>query len=68
MQLEERIILYLSKGLTQGEIAEQLKTKGICPSSLSSIEKVCASLRKRYKAKTNFHLAVILCRKGYISI
>lgn len=66
MLLEERIIMYLSKGFTQGEISDQLKAKGIYPSSLSSVEKVCAALRKRYKAKTNFHLAVKLCRKGHI--
>lgn len=66
MLLEERIIRFLSKGLTQQEISDQLKLKGIYPCSLSSIEKACAALRKKYKAKTNFHLAVILCRKGFI--
>jgi len=63
---ELTIIKYLSRGLTQLEISEKLKAKGITPSSLSSIEKVCLALRKRYKAKTNFQLAVKLCKKGVI--
>ncbi|HMR83672.1 MAG TPA: hypothetical protein PKE30_11090 [Niabella sp.] len=66
MLFEEQIIKYLSKGLSQQEISAQLKIKGTYPSSLSSIEKIYATLRKKYKAKTNFHLAVILCRKGVI--
>ncbi len=63
---EQRIIDYLSQGMTQQEVSAKLKKGKIYPASVSSIEKTCSALRKRYKAKTNFQLAVKLCRKGYI--
>lgn len=66
MLSEEMIIDYLSQGLTQQEISAKLKKRKVNPSSVSSIEKACAALRKRHKAKTNFQLAVKLYRKGYI--
>lgn len=63
---ELTIIQYLSRGLTQREVSHKLKARGITPASQSSIEKICLALRKRYKAKTNFQLAVKLCKKGLI--
>lgn len=57
---------YLSQGLKQHAISEKLKKNGFTPSSVSSVEKMCFALRKKHKAKTNFHLAVKLCKKGLI--
>jgi len=66
MEIKEIIIANLAKGKTQYEIRDFLKKKGIKPNSLSLIEKYLKSIRKEYRAKTNFHLAVILCKKGVI--
>lgn len=60
--LDEHIIKYLVKGFTQPEISEKLKSLGVRPNSLSSIEKALKRIRTRYKANTMFHLAVILSK------
>jgi hypothetical protein len=62
MTMEELVIKYLSEGLNQIEIAERLKKDNIQPNSLSSIEKTLKVIRTKYKAKTMFHLGVILTR------
>lgn len=46
----------LSEGLTQEEIALQLKVEGISPNSLSSIEKRLNRLKEELKAKTTIQL------------
>lgn len=55
-----KILNLLKKGYAQSEIADILKKEGIVPNSLSSVEKKLNQLKKDYKAKTLFHLAVIL--------
>lgn len=65
MPLDERILHLMAKGMDQKEISEHLKKVDIKPNSLSIIEKELKSIRAHHKAKTNFHLAVILIRKGY---
>lgn len=57
------IIEYLKEGKTQAEISDLLKSLGIKPNSLSIIEKRLKSIREKFGAKTNFHLAVILFKK-----
>lgn len=60
MDLKKRIIQYLKTGMSQKEIASELKNIGIKPNSLSSVEKYLKALRDEYGAKTLFHLACIL--------
>lgn len=60
----DRLILnYLKQGYTQAEISDFLVGLNIKPNSLSTIEKKLKAIREKYKAKTNFHLAVILYGK-----
>ena len=61
--IEELLIEYLFEGLTQKEIALELKKKGYKSCSLSSLEKLLKKIRKDHDAKTMFHLGVILSRK-----
>jgi len=63
MNIEKKIFDYLSMGYTQPEISVALKKDGIRPFSLSSIEKTINSMKKKYKAKTIFHLAIIWYEK-----
>lgn len=62
--MENLIIELLFEGKTQAEIAEILKQKGITPNSLSSVEKKLKLIKAIYKAKTMFHLGVILSNKA----
>jgi len=62
--IEELLIEYLFEGLTQKEIALELKKKGYKSCSLSSIEKLLKKIRKDHNATTMFHLGVILSRKA----
>ncbi len=64
--INQQIVKLLSLGMTQKEVSNHLKKKGITPCSLSIIEKRLKLMRKEYKAKTLFHLAVILERKKII--
>lgn len=66
VDLEELIIQHLLEGKTQKEISDILKTQGIQPNSLSSIEKTIKALRNRHGAKTMFHLGAILMLKRHI--
>jgi transcriptional regulator len=50
------ILTYLSNGLSQNEIASLLKSKGVSPSSLSSIEKRLNRLKDVLKANNNVQL------------
>lgn len=58
--LNKKIVKSLSSGMTQKEVSNHFKKKGIKPNSLSIIEKRLKLMRKEYKAKTLFHLALIL--------
>lgn len=60
MNIDQLILNYLGEGKTQSEISNILKEANINPNSVSSIEKKLKTIRARYNAKTNFHLAVIL--------
>ena len=58
--MQELILKYLSQGYTQYEIADKLKLDGIKPNSVSSIEKMIHKMKQQHKARTNFHLAIVL--------
>lgn len=60
------ILKHLSKGVKIAEMAELLKSKPETAMSTSSIEKRLNTIRKQYKAKTLFHLAVILKNENII--
>nr|WP_314499069.1 hypothetical protein [uncultured Chryseobacterium sp.] len=60
------ILKYLSKGIKIADMAELMKLKPDTAMSTSSIEKRLNSIKKEYKAKTLFHLAVILKNKNII--
>ena len=61
-----KILQLMAIGLTQKDISEYLKKKGITPNSVSIIEKRLKKLKNEYKAKSLFHLAVILKNKSII--
>lgn len=61
-----KILQLMAVGLTQKDISEYLKKKGITPNSVSIIEKRLRSIKKEYNAKTLFHLALILKKKNII--
>ena len=62
-EIDKKIIKLLGIGLSQSDISSHLKKKGVTPNSVSIIEKRLRKIKKLYKAKTLFHLAVILKRK-----
>ena len=68
MNLNQRLVKFLSEGLTQKEIAIELKKLEIKPNSLSSVEKYLKSLREEFGAKTLFHLACILYHNNEYNI
>lgn len=51
---------------TQREVSEKLIKMGYSSASLSTIEKLLAKLRKRYKVKTTIELFVLLTKKGLL--
>ena len=57
---EINIVKFLSKGLTQDQMQEELKTLNIKPSSKSAIEKRLKDLREEFNANTNPHLVSIM--------
>ena len=65
-KIELRIVQLLADGLKQIDIPEQLKKEGFSDNSLGLVEKKIRKIKKAYKAKTTFHLAVILAKKGII--
>ena len=56
----EKTFKLLAEGYSQQEVAEKLNI------SLSTLEKFINAQKKEHKAKSLFHLAVILCRKKKI--
>ncbi len=57
---EINIVKFLSNGLTQDQMQEELKTLNIKPSSKSAIEKRLKDLREEFNANTNPHLVSIM--------
>ncbi|PKH52418.1 hypothetical protein CXF68_17725 [Tenacibaculum sp. Bg11-29] len=64
--INQQIVKLLSLGMTQKDVSNHLKEKGVTPCSLSIIEKRLKLMKKEYKAKTLFHLAIILKKKKII--
>ncbi len=64
--INQKIVKLLSLGMTQKDVSNHLNKKGVTPCSLSIIEKRLKRMKKEYKAKTLFHLAIILERKKII--
>jgi len=60
------IMKYLSDGLTQDQISQQLKDDNITPNSLSTIEKRLNKLRIQFKANNVIHLVAIVKDLGLI--
>lgn len=50
------ILKLMSEGMTQKEISEYLKRKGIKPNSFSIIDKRLKAMRKELKCKTVFQM------------
>ncbi|WP_093671179.1 hypothetical protein [Tenacibaculum sp. MAR_2009_124] len=65
-KLELRILELLSTGLKQIEIPPKLRKEGFEINSLATVEKTLKKVKSDYGAKSNFHLAVILTKKGII--
>ncbi|GEM65381.1 hypothetical protein D3C87_1440660 [compost metagenome] len=65
-EFEKLIIDSLLKGKTQQEISIELKSKGVVPYSLSSIEKTMNDLKRKHQASTLFQLGAIITLKRYI--
>lgn len=63
---EQSVVTLLAKGYTQKEVSEKLTKMGYSSASLSTIEKLLAKLRKKYKVKTTIQLFVFLVKKGVI--
>lgn len=63
MTVESIIIKYLKMGYTQPEIADVLKSEYVQPNSLSSVEKMLKSIRKKHGASTMFQLGYILAKQ-----
>ncbi len=61
-----KIVQLLAKGFKQSEISIQFKNKEITPNSISIIEKRIKKLKTKYKAKTNFHLGILLTKEGIL--
>ncbi|MBW3524699.1 hypothetical protein [Chryseobacterium sp. NKUCC03_KSP] len=64
MEYKNKIIELLKDGFTITEILEYLKKNDFETSSLSSVEKYVYTLKKEYKAKTMFQLALIMFSKS----
>lgn len=67
MNIEREILIMLKDGLSQAQIADELKELDIKPNSLSSVEKKINTVKQAYKANSLFHLACLLCEEGYFS-
>ncbi len=61
-----QLLNLLSKGLSQDEISQKLKVKGITPNSLSTIEKRLNKLRIQFKANNAIHLVATAKDLGLI--
>ena len=60
---EYKVVKLLAKGYTQNEVSQELKKMGYSATSLSTIEKLLAKLRKQYKVKTTIQLFVFLVKE-----
>ena len=60
---EYKVVKLLAKGYTQKEVSQELKKNGYSATSLSTIEKLLAKLRKQYNVKTTIQLFVFLVKK-----
>lgn len=60
------LLRLLSKGLSQEDISGHLKTNGISPSSLSTIEKRLNKLKSQFRANNAIHLVAITKDLGVI--
>lgn len=65
-ETDEIILFLLSEGLNQQKTHEYMKDNGYKPNSVSYIEKALNRLRKDFEAGSNFHLALIMHKKGII--
>ena len=63
---DKKILNMMSKGMMYNEISKELAADSKGPNSNSYIEKLIKKLKKNYKAKTSFQLAIILCTNGVI--
>jgi len=61
-----RLLTLLSQGQSQDEISSKLKSNGIQPNSLSTIEKRLNKLREQFKANNAIHLVAITKDLGVI--
>ncbi|SDH29129.1 DNA-binding response regulator [Winogradskyella thalassocola] len=61
-----RLLQLLSQGQSQDDISTSLKSNGITPSSLSTIEKRLNKLREHFKAHNAIHLVAITKDLGVI--
>ncbi|QNK78684.1 DNA-binding response regulator [Winogradskyella undariae] len=60
------LLKMLSQGLSQDEISTTMKSRGIQPNSLSTIEKRLNKLREQFKANNAIHLVAITKDLGVI--
>lgn len=60
------LLKHLSKGMSQDEISFQLKSEGIKPNSLSSIEKKLNRVKDNFRANNTTHLVAIAKDIGLI--
>lgn len=65
-EIDLKIVKLLSLGLSQSDVSNHLKKMGYTPNSLSTIEKRLNKMKKDFKAKSLFHLALILKKKKII--
>lgn len=63
---EHSVVTLLASGYTQKEVSKELAKLGYSSTSLSTIEKLLAKLRKQYQVKTTIELFVFLAKKGVI--
>lgn len=61
-----KLINLLSKGLSQEDISDDLKSKSITPNSLSTIEKRLNKLKIQFRANNSIHLVAITKDLGLI--
>ena len=66
MDIRKKILSMLKYGYSQQQISDKFKEENIKPNSLSLIEKHLKDIKAMYRAKTLFHLAIILIQEEYI--
>lgn len=63
VRLQKKVVSLLSKGNTLVEISKILKEENFQPNSLSAIEKLINSLKKKYRAKSTFQLGYKIAKE-----